>query len=93
MKNLFAAAVLLITFTPATAQTSAQPADSAAAPTQPAKDKADRMICQTDVDTGSRVAVHRTCMTASQWKEHQLRTQSELDQFHMNTQNKGGSPQ
>ena len=91
MRSLIVAAALTLALTPATAQT---PAGSQATgqSSQPAQAKPERIICESETEIGSRLATKRVCMTASQWKEHQLRTQGQLDQFHVNTQGKGGSP-
>ena len=96
MKRFVAATALFGAFTPAVAQTPpATPAPvtapSSTATAKPAKPPKERMICETETEIGSRLATNRVCMTASQWKEHQLRTQGQLDQFHVNTQGKGGS--
>ncbi len=37
----------------------------------PADRAAQRVICQDEEVTGSRVASQRVCMTADQWKQHQ----------------------
>lgn len=80
----------LLTAAPVIAQTQPAPAD-AQKPAPTANKVPDRVICENQLETGSRIATNRVCMTAQEWKDHQLRTQSTLDQFHMDTQMKGGS--
>ena len=93
MRAFIVATATLVSLAPAGAQIPPPPASASTQSAQPTKDKPERMICESAVETGSRVATNRICRTASEWKEHQLQTQGELDQFHMNTQQRGGSPQ
>lgn len=67
---------------PATAPASAPAAPalaSNAAPGAAAPDKS-KLICETDDETGSRLAKHKTCLTADQWRE--MRRQERLDVEH-----------
>lgn len=52
---------------------------SNAAPAAAAPDKS-KLICETDDETGSRLAKRRTCLTADQWRE--MRRQERLDVEH-----------
>lgn len=92
MMKFIVATALLAMLAPAMAQTPATPPSSSGQASKPAKEKPPRMICESQMETGSRVATNRVCMTADQWKDHQSLTQTTLDQFHMDTQSKGGSP-
>ena len=91
MRSFIVATALLVALTPAGAQTPPAAATGSAPAAQPAKTKPERVICESETEIGSRLASRRVCMTESQWKEHQLRTQGQLDQFHMTTQGRGGS--
>jgi len=92
VRAFIVAAAAPVLLAPAAAQTPPSPASASNQSSQPTKDKSERTICESTVETGSRVATNRICRTASEWKEHQLQTQGALDQFHMNTQQRGGSP-
>ena len=39
-----------------------------------------KLICETDDETGSRLAKHKTCLTSDQWRE--MRRQERLDVEH-----------
>ena len=75
---------------PAVAQNQA-PSPAQQAP-KPSKNGDNRVICQTQEQTGSRIGTKKVCMTAVQWKEHELRVHDELDQLHMGT-NAAAGPQ
>lgn len=75
---LAAAGTAPVTIAPAPAQ--AAPAlASNAAPAAAAPDRS-KLICETDDETGSRLAKRRTCLTADQWRE--MRRQERLDVEH-----------
>lgn len=72
-----ASAAVPATTAPAPAQ--AAPALASNAAPAAAPDKA-KLICETDDETGSRLAKRRTCLTADQWRE--MRRQERLDVEH-----------
>ena len=74
---LAAASTAPVTTAPAPAQ--AAPALASNAAPAAAPDKA-KLICETDDETGSRLAKRRTCLTADQWRE--MRRQERLDVEH-----------
>lgn len=82
LKLLFVSGVLLAV-SPAIAATQAQqPAGDAQQASKPAKDGADRIICENQEQIGSRIATKRICMTAQQWKDHEQRVQGQLNEQH-----------
>jgi len=81
---------LFVIVTPAVAQNQS-PSLAQQAPKAP-KDSDNRMICQTQEQTGSRIATKKVCMTAAEWKEHELQVHDQLDQRHMGT-NAAAGPQ
>jgi hypothetical protein len=67
--------VLATATVPAVGQQTSDPAPTPAAPADPkAKDAADRIICRTDDEIGSRIHKRKICMTSAQWRD--LSTQS-----------------
>jgi hypothetical protein len=80
---------LFVMVTPAAAQNQAPPA-APQTPKPAPKDDDNRVICQNQGETGSRIASKRICMTAAQWKEHELRVHDQLDQMHSTVQPSGG---
>jgi hypothetical protein len=80
---------LLVSVTPALAQTQAAPANNQQASKTAANP--DRVICETQQQIGSRIASKKICMTAQQWKEHEAQVRQQLDSEHVGTQN-AGSP-
>jgi hypothetical protein len=70
MLKVIIPAALLLASSPALAGTDATPQAQAPQQAEPAKEKP-RLICRDEGETGSRLAKHRTCMTAVQWKEHE----------------------
>jgi hypothetical protein len=82
------AAGLFLSAAQAVAEPQAPPPNSQQ--TQAAKSDHDRVICQTQEQIGSRLAAKKICMTASQWKEHELQIHQQLDQLHTQVQPTGG---
>lgn len=80
---------LLLSVTPAVAQTQPPVTSSAAKPAQSNHD-ANRLICETEQEIGSRLASKRICMTAAQWKEREQQIHSQLDQQHINVESMPG---
>jgi len=81
---------LLLSVSPALAQTQSAPAPGPANAAPAKKDAGDRIICETEAQIGSRLASKRVCMTASQWKERQQQIHDQLDQTHVNVESQAG---
>jgi hypothetical protein len=90
MLKLAVFAGMLITVSPAVAQTQVAAPTNAAKPAQAKSDDPNRVICETEQQIGSRLASKRICMTASQWMEHELQAHDQIDQLHMQTQSTPG---
>jgi hypothetical protein len=48
-------------------------------PKPPVKGDLDRIVCEREERTGSRLQVDKVCMTVLQWKEHQLGQRHDLE--------------
>jgi len=48
-------------------------------PKPPVKGDLDRIVCEREERTGSRLQVDKVCMTALQWKDHQLGHREDLE--------------
>ena len=70
MLKMIVPAALLLASTQALAEPEAAPQAQQSAQAVPVKEKT-RLICRDEGETGSRLATHRTCMTATQWKERE----------------------
>ncbi len=75
----------LLLSVPAVAQTTQGSSNTASKPTQATADP-NKVICETEQQIGSRLASKRICMTAAQWKEHELQVHQQLDEQHTETQ-------
>ena len=75
------AAMLLVSPAMALAQgTQQQPAQQQQQHAPAAKgDYYNEIVCQNIGETGSRIAMHRVCMTRSQWAEQQRADRDEVD--------------
>jgi len=78
MKSLVSVA-LVVFF----ALSSAAFAGDESAEKKPAKDP-DRLICKTEMATGSRLAQKKICMTAAEWKESRRQQRMEIDRSQAN---------
>ena len=73
---------LLTSVVPAIAGAQTQPSTNADQASKRPKDMPERIICENEEQTGSRIASQRICMTAQQWKDHEQRVHSQLDEQH-----------
>lgn len=68
-------------------------AQSPPPPTLPAKEKRDndlnKVVCERQESTGSRIASKRVCMTKAQWAERQLQDRQELERVQTQRGSKG----
>ena len=79
------AALLLGAAAPSLAQT--QPA---AAPTaEKQADDLNKLVCEKQESTGSRLAKKRICLTKAQWAERRLQDRQELERVQMQRGSKG----
>jgi invasion protein IalB len=74
------AIIAIAAATPSFAQIEAQPQQPAAA-AKPSD--AGQMICEKQVDTGSRLSSHKICHTRSQWEQLRRDDRSELERVQM----------
>ena len=80
------AALLLGAATPSFAQT--QPA-AAPATTEKQADDLNKLVCEKQESTGSRLAKKRICLTKAQWAERRLQDRQELERVQMQRGSKG----
>lgn len=78
LRPLIFAALALTAASPAVAQTTTSP--STPAPTAKVKDP-NRKICEKVERIGSRLAVDRICMTATQWEEHRREQRDHIERI------------
>jgi hypothetical protein len=78
MRRLVISALLLALASSASAQVSSI-GSSNPLPKPPVKGDLDRIICEREERTGSRLQVDKVCMTALQWKDHQLGHREDLE--------------
>lgn len=79
------AALLLGAAAPSFAQT--QPA--AAPTTEKQADDLNKLVCEKQESTGSRLAKKRICLTKAQWAERRLQDRQELERVQMQRGSKG----
>jgi hypothetical protein len=86
-RSLVQAALIALMFAsgaaiPAVAATKAT--STATVPTQSDKDdvgKADRVICRTIEETGTRLGAHKTCATAAEWSARRSQERDAVDRI------------
>lgn len=83
MLKLILPATLLIAVSPALAQAPQQQSQQASA-AKP-KPEGERLICQDIMETGSRVAQHRICKTAEQWRQGERDAKDAVNQSQLQT--------
>lgn len=71
------AAATLIVAAPALSQTAAP----AAAPTANAKPTKDKLICETQQETGSRLDRKRVCHTAAEWQSIKSQSRDAIEKY------------
>lgn len=75
LKLISFAAAGLIAAAPALAQTAAQP------PAQNAKPAKDKLVCETQEETGSRIDRKRVCHTAEEWQAIKAQNRDALEKI------------
>ena len=66
-------------------------APALAADEQPEADKKEKLICRTELATGSRVRKNRVCLTEAQWAELHSKTKKGIDDLNRNYGGETGS--
>jgi hypothetical protein len=66
-------------------------APAMAADEQPEADKKEKLICRTELATGSRVRKTRLCLTEAQWAELHTKTKKGIDEHNRNYGGETGS--
>jgi hypothetical protein len=80
IKNSLLALSLLTLAAPLAAEDPAQPTATGDQSGAKKRDNsADRMICRTDEEIGSRLRKKKICMTAAQWRDLSFRTGQQID--------------